>query len=65
MKLPAGSTLILQSHYTANGKATSDRTRIGVKFASAKPQTEVRFASLINGNFVIPAGATDTASTPR
>jgi hypothetical protein len=59
MKLPAGSTLILQSHYTANGKATSDRTRIGVKFASAKPPTEVRFASLINGVFVIPAGATD------
>ena len=59
MKLPAGSTLILQSHYTANGKATSDRTRIGVKFASAKPQTEVRFASLINGIFVIPAGATE------
>jgi hypothetical protein len=59
MKLPAGSTLILQSHYTANGKATSDRTRIGVKFASAKPQTEVRFASLINGVFVIPAGAAE------
>jgi hypothetical protein len=57
MRLPAGATLILQSHYTANGKATSDRTRIGVKFASAKPQTEVRFASLINGTFVIPAGA--------
>jgi hypothetical protein len=59
MKLPAGATLILQSHYTANGKATSDRTRIGVKFASARPPTEVRFASLINGVFVIPAGAPD------
>jgi len=56
MKLPAGATLILQSHYTANGKATTDRTRIAVKFASAKPATEVRFASLINGTFVIPAG---------
>jgi hypothetical protein len=59
MRLPAGSTLILQSHYTANGKPTSDRTRIAVKFASAKPPTEVRFASLINGVFVIPAGAVD------
>jgi hypothetical protein len=57
MKLPAGSTLILQSHYTANGKATSDRTRIAVKFAKTKPQTEVRFGSLINGSFKIPAGA--------
>src|SRR6185503_6668041 len=59
MRLPAGSTLILQSHYTASGKATKDRTRIGVKFASAKPQTEVRFAPLINGTFEIPAGAPD------
>jgi hypothetical protein len=59
MRLPAGSTLILQSHYTANGKATTDRTRIGVKFAKAKPQTEVRFGALINGVFHIPPGASD------
>jgi hypothetical protein len=59
MKLPAGATLVLQSHYTANGKPTTDRTRIGVKFASAKPQTEVRFGALINGTFRIPAGAAD------
>ena len=59
MRLPAGSTLILQSHYTANGKATTDRTRIAVKFAKAKPQTEVRFGSLINGSFIIPAGAAE------
>ena len=59
MRLPAGSTLVLQSHYTTSGRATTDRTRIGVKFASAKPQTEVRFAPLINGTFVIPAGAAD------
>jgi len=59
MRLPAGATLILQSHYTANGKATTDRTRIAVRYAKAKPQTEVRFGSLINGGFVIPAGAND------
>jgi hypothetical protein len=59
MRLPAGATLILQSHYTSNGKATTDRTRIGVKFAKAKPQTEVRFGSLINGALHIPAGADD------
>jgi hypothetical protein len=59
MKLTAGSTLILQSHYTANGKPTTDRTRIAVKFAKAKPQTEVHFASLINGGLHIPPGASD------
>ena len=41
MKLPAGATLIFQMHYTPDGKATTDRTRIGVKFAKSKPQTEV------------------------
>jgi hypothetical protein len=57
MKLPAGATLIFQMHYTPDGKPTTDRTRIGVKFAKGKPQTEVRFASLVNGGLHIPAGA--------
>jgi len=59
MRLPAGATLILQSHYTASGKPTTDRTRIAVKFAKATPQTEIRFGSLINGALHIPAGASD------
>jgi hypothetical protein len=59
MKLPAGSTLVFQMHYTANGTPTTDRTRIGVKFASAKPQHEVRFAELINAALHIPADTPD------
>ena len=59
MKLPAGATLIFQMHYTPNGKPTTDRTRIGVKFATSRPQTEVRFASLVNGSLHIPPGAAD------
>jgi len=59
MKLPAGATLIFQMHYTPAGKPTTDRTRIGVKFAKARPQTEVRFASLVNGGLHIPPGAAD------
>jgi len=59
MKLPAGATLIFQMHYTPTGKATTDRTRIGVKFAKSRPQTEVRFASLVNGGLHIPPGAAD------
>jgi hypothetical protein len=59
MRLPAGSTLIFQLHYTASGTATTDRTRIGVRYAKDKPATEVRFTSLINGALHIPAGAAD------
>jgi hypothetical protein len=59
MKIPAGTTLIFQMHYTPAGKPTTDRTRVGVKFSRTKPQTEVRFASLVNGSLHIPAGASD------
>ncbi|HJZ72252.1 MAG TPA: hypothetical protein VKE51_10955, partial [Vicinamibacterales bacterium] len=59
MKLPAGTTLIFQMHYTPVGKPATDRTRIGVKFAKSKPATEVRFASLVNGGLHIPPDAPD------
>jgi hypothetical protein len=59
MKIPAGTKLIFQMHYTSTGKATTDRTRVGVKFTKSKPATEVRFASLVNGGLHIPAGAAE------
>jgi len=59
LKLPAGTTLVFQMHYTATGKATTDRTRIGLKYAKTPPQTEVHIASLVNGGLHIPAGAAD------
>jgi hypothetical protein len=46
-------------HYTANGAPAKDRTRVAVRFASERPQHEVRFASLINASLHIPAGADD------
>jgi hypothetical protein len=53
----AGSTIVLQMHYTANGKAAVDRTRVGFIFAKEPPQRELRYGQLINGAFTIPAGA--------
>ena len=60
LRVPAGSTLIIQEHYTATGKDTTDRTRIGVKWAKEVPKTVVDVATLQNGNFKLPAGAPDT-----
>jgi hypothetical protein len=60
LKIPAGAVLLLQMHYTANGKAAADRTRIGIKYASAPPKTEVRVVALANQNFVLKAGTPDT-----
>lgn len=59
IKLPAGSLLVFQMHYTATGTATTDRTRIGVRFAKSRPQHELRFTNLVNGSLHIPAGAAD------
>jgi hypothetical protein len=60
LKIPAGAVVVLQMHYTANGQAAADRTRIGIRYASAPPKTEVRVVALANQNFVLPAGAPDT-----
>jgi mono/diheme cytochrome c family protein len=60
LKVPAGATLIIQEHYTANGKDTTDRTRVGIKWAKEAPKTEVNVATLQNANFVLPAGSSDT-----
>ncbi len=61
-RLVAGSTLIFQMHYTTTGKATTDRTSIGLVFAKERPKTELRSTALINGNIHIPAG---DAELPR
>ena len=59
MRMPAGTTLIFQMHYTPYGKPTTDRTQVGVKFTKTRPATEVRFGSLVNGSLHIPAGASN------
>ncbi len=59
VRLPAGSTLIFQMHYTATGTAATDRSSVGIVFAKEPPRQEVIVAALINGNFTIPAGASN------
>lgn len=41
-KLPAGSNLVFQLHYTPNGKRTVDQTKIGLKFFNGIPKHAVR-----------------------
>lgn len=55
----AGSTVIVQMHYTTNGTATTDRTKIGLFLAEEAPKTEMRLGVLVNGKLDIPAGAPD------
>jgi hypothetical protein len=62
MKITAGSSLILQVHYTANGKeAVPDQTSVGMVFAKEPPQKEIRSSAFMNPFLVLPAGTADTA----
>jgi len=55
-RIKAGSDLVLQVHYTATGKATADRTRIGIVLAKEPPQKAVLTLQMGNDKFVIPPG---------
>jgi len=57
VRLPPGGTLHLQVHYTANGTASTDRSKVGMIFESAPPTEEIRPSQFINAQFTIPAGA--------
>ena len=57
--IPAGSDLVFQMHYTTNGKAGEDRTRVGLIFSKQAPEQRVLTLQLTNDHFVIPPGAPD------
>jgi hypothetical protein len=57
--IPAGSDLVFQMHYTTNGKAGVDESRIGLIFAKEPPRQRVLTLQLTNDHFVIPPGAPD------
>ena len=59
VRLAPGGTLELQLHYTANGTAGTDRTKVGMVFATQPPANDVRAAQFVNARFTIPAGASD------
>ena len=63
--IPKGSDLIFQMHYTTNGRASSDRSRVGIIFAKRPPQYRVYNTFVSNRNLHIPAGAADQAVTAR
>jgi len=56
-RIPAGSTLIFQVHYTTNGTAGVDRSKLGLIFAKEPPTREIRTGVIANPLFAIPAGA--------
>jgi mono/diheme cytochrome c family protein len=55
--LPAGSKVSFQIHYTPSGVAKKERLKMGLVFASEKPQYEVRTVGVANMGISIPAHA--------
>ena len=56
--IPAGSKLVFQVHYTPDGKAQKDQTRIGLYFADpATVRRTVQTGVAANLDFVIPPNA--------
>ncbi len=67
-RIPAGSQLVFQQHYTPTGRAAEDMTRIGMVFGDEKEiENEVFTLLAMDQEFVIPPGESDhqvTASFP-
>jgi len=56
-RLPKGSWLKFQIHYTPRGTAKVDQTRLALVFAKGPPEQEVATGSAYNAEFAIPPGA--------
>jgi hypothetical protein len=55
--IPAGSRLKFQLHYTPNGSATEDQTKVGFIFAKEPPAQLVSVAGIAQPRLAIPPGA--------
>jgi hypothetical protein len=54
--LKAGSDIVFQLHYTTNGKATVDKTRIGIVFAKEPPVDRLVGGNSFSFKIAIPPG---------
>ena len=54
MRIPKDAELIFEMHYTPNGVATTDRSKVGLTFAKALPERELKLNPLGTEHFRIP-----------
>jgi hypothetical protein len=59
LMVKAGSDIVLELHYTANGKEGTDRTKVGFVFAKGPIKERVFVMAAQNNKFAIPAGDPD------
>ena len=57
IRVKAGSDVVFELHYTTNGQAATDLTKMGIIFAKEPPKEVVTTIGVDNNRFVIPPGA--------
>lgn len=55
-KIPKGSRLLFEVHYTPNGVPVTDRSCVGIRLATSPVRHQVKTRAIGNARFVIPAG---------
>ncbi len=55
-KIPAGSDILFQIHYTPNGKVRTDRSKLGLIFAKGPVEHEAHTLGIANERFTIRPG---------
>jgi peroxiredoxin len=58
-RVPAGSKLLFEVHYTPNGTDQTDRSSVGIRLANKPPANSVEMNILANMLFKIPPDASD------
>ncbi len=61
--LKAGCSIVFQLHYTASGKAETDRSRLGLYVSKNPPEQELQSGVLINSEFKIPPGDRESVAS--
>jgi mono/diheme cytochrome c family protein len=62
-KLPAGSRLSFQIHYTPSGKPVEERMRLGLVFAKQAPRLELRTVGVAQQKLLIPPNEANHVET--
>jgi peroxiredoxin/mono/diheme cytochrome c family protein len=58
-RIPKGSVLLLQMHYTPNGTPQKDRSSIGMILCKEPPRFEAHTRAMLTKRFAIPPGASN------
>ncbi len=53
-RIPAGSNLLFQVHYTPNGRVRTDRSRVGMIFSKTKPTRQSYTIGIANPDLMLP-----------